>query len=596
MESCRAVTAPVPAQEVATSRTPRAVAWLGLHAPALAAAAMGAAWFVLHAGVAVLDPTRVGWLMGGDLATNYLGWSFFRGVRWALPLGANTAYPYPVGSTLGFSDSIPLVGVLLKPLAPLLPADFQYVGPWLLLCFALQGFVGAKLVRIVSRVPIAQALGGALFALAPPLLHRFLGPNTGHASLCAHWLVLAFLWIALAPLDRRSAPGRFAAACALLFVASGTHPYFVVMGLALTAALAVRLAVVDRLLSPARLALAVAGSAAVAGGGLLIFGYVGSHVATAVWGFGTFSADALALANPMGWSRLWSGFSIGRGQYEGFGYLGGGALVLVAAAIGATIVARRRVTATAWRRAVPAALAAVALGLVALSNVVTLGGREVLHLGGEVSSGLAATFRSSGRFVWALDYVTLVAAIGSVAAALRDRPRLFVGALAAALALQVADVRPPVPPDFGDARFTPPGSDAWLLARGTYRHVALVPPILFTGGGPVAPEPDACGPIPWELGAYVPFADIAYRIGATFNSGYLARLDPQRAAAACRDLGARLRTGALEPETVYVVHPRAIRALVDGGARCGVIDGVAVCVAAGHSDAFSAAALRTPLE
>ncbi len=596
MESCGAVTALVPAEDVATSRAARAAASLGRHAPALSAAAAGAAWFVLHAGVAVLDPTRVGWLMSGDWAANYIGWTFFRGVGWALPLGANPAYPYPVGSTLGFSDSIPLVGVLLKPLAAGLPADFQYVGPWLLLCFALQGFVGAKLVRIVSRVPVAQALGGALFALAPPLLHRFLGPNTGHASLCAHWLVLAFLWIALAPADRRSAPRRLAAAYALLFVASGIHPYFVVMGLALTAALAARLAAVDRLLSPARLALAVAGSAAAAGGGLFLFGYVGSRVATAVWGFGIFSADALALANPMGWSRAWDGFRVGRGQYEGFGYLGGGALLLAAAAVVAAVVARRRVTATPWRRAVPAALAAVALGVVALSNVVTMGGTEVLHLGGEITSGLAAIFRSSGRFVWALDYVTLFAAIGAVAAALRDRPRLFVGALAAALALQVADIRPPVPADFGDARFTPPESDAWLLARGTYRHVALVPPFLFTGGGPVAAEPDACGRNPWPFDAYVPFADIAYRLGATFNSGYLARLDAERAAAACRDLGARLRTGTLEPETVYVVHTGAIHAFVDAAAHCGVIDRVAVCVAAGHSDAFSAAALRTPLE
>src|SRR6266540_2468531 len=198
-----------------------ALATLSGNAPALVAAAAGLAWFALHVGVAALDPTRTGWLMSGDWAANYLGWAFFRHAPLALPLGANPGFPFPVGSTLSYSDSLPLVGVLLRPLSPLLPVDFQYVGPWLGLCFALQGFVGAKLVRLATEDRLAQALGGALAALA-----------------------------------------------------------------------------------------------------LLAFGYLDRGIATTVGGFGFFSTDALSLVVPMGWSRALPGPALGRGQYEGFGYLG----------------------------------------------------------------------------------------------------------------------------------------------------------------------------------------------------------------------------------------------------------------------------------
>ena len=169
---------------------------LARHAPALLAAAGGLAFIVLHVGWSFLDPTRVGWTLHRDWAAGQIGWSFFRSAPWGFPLGASPAYPYGIGSTVGFADGLPLLAVALKPLAGLLPVDFQYLGPWIALCFAAQGFAGAKLTALTTPSRLAQALGGLLFACSPVLLHRLLDDHVGHSALGGQALLLTLLWLA----------------------------------------------------------------------------------------------------------------------------------------------------------------------------------------------------------------------------------------------------------------------------------------------------------------------------------------------------------------------------------------------------------------
>ncbi len=550
------------------------------HAPALAAAAAGLAWLLVHVGGAILDPTRIGWVMRGDWAAGYLGWAFFRLAPLGLPLGANPGYPWPIGSSLAYSDSIPLVGILLRPLAWLLPADFQYIGPWLGLCFALQGFVGAKLVWLATGDRLAQALGGSLFALAPPLLHRVVGPNTGHASLTAQWLVLAFLWVALAPVEPGRVRRRVVAAAALVLVASGVHPYHVVMGVVLSTALVVRLVAVDRLAGWRTVLLSSLGLVGTAALGLLAFGYLDRGVSTPAPGFGIFSSDALSLLNPMGWSRSWNGLRVGQGQYEGFGYLGAGAILLAAA--GGVSAALRR-THLSWRSAIPVLVGASLLALLSLSGTITIAGRVVATISAYGwFPWLASTFRSSGRFVWSLHYLAVLGGIAALAASWRDRPRAVAAAFGTALAIQAADVRPPLPMRSTDAPQLPI-DEGWGTARGAFGHVALVPPYIVTGGGEAS---QACPPV-HAPDAQLPAAYVAYQLSATFNSAYLARVDPFRAGAACEALWTSVLSGRLDPETIYIVHPEYRRFFRAPWATCGRLDGMDVCVKGGRHDQFS---------
>src|SRR6266508_6013212 len=111
---------------------------------------LGLSWFYLLFGPSVLFPTHTRWLMQGDGAQHLLGWLFFRHDPWTFPLGSVPSFGYPVGTTVGFTDAIPWLAMVAKSLSPLLPVDFQYIGPCLGLCFFLQGALGVRIVQELS--------------------------------------------------------------------------------------------------------------------------------------------------------------------------------------------------------------------------------------------------------------------------------------------------------------------------------------------------------------------------------------------------------------------------------------------------------------
>ncbi|MFZ5478286.1 MAG: DUF6311 domain-containing protein [Myxococcota bacterium] len=405
----------------------------------LVAFVFGIAVFAARGGAAVADPRDAAW-MSGDVAWHHLGWLFYRAEAWTWPLGRTAHFPEPVGTAIGFVDAVPLAALLFKALDPLLPAGFQYLGPWLALSFGLQAFFGARIASLYSGSPVTQALGGAVFAVAPPLLERM-----GHVALASHWLLLAALEVAL---DPRSPRWR---ALAVVGVAAGVHPYLLAMAFALCA---------PRL-----------GLAGIAGAGLLValegwaFGYL-DGADWAVDGWGRYGADVLALVNPMARSRLPVGWDA---EAEGFAWLGPGVLLAV------PLAARppRRVAAVC-----------VLLAAFSISDQVRVGGRQVLS-GDFDWFGFGGPFQTSGRFVWPLHYLVVAAAIAGVC-----RFRHGGLALAVVLALQVAD-RPvwrwdPGPPTHHLR------APAWDLAVGSYRHLALDPPQLGC-----CPSEDRIDPVPF---------------------------------------------------------------------------------------------------
>jgi uncharacterized protein DUF6311 len=567
--------APSGAQRTRSARAARS--W-----PELLAAAAGAGWFFLLGGARALPPTRLDWLGGGDWTQHALGWLFFRASRWRLPLGRIEGFPWPAGTTVGFTDANPFVAIPAKLVAPVLPLEFQYIGAWLLACFALQGYFGARLVRVASPRPAHRVLGGALLAIAPPLTAR-----TGHDTLCAHFTLLAIIALHLAPAYDRAAGGRALRAAAVVTVLAGAvHPYLAVMSLALTAALAVRLAACDGALPRGRAGAAVLAATLAL---LAVFGVLGYLTSAPSHGahFGTFGADLLAFANPFGASWLVPARASAWGAWEGNAYLGcGGALLVLA---GAVLAVARRARGEAPQRprraAVPLLVAAGVLALFALSDVVRADGREVVSLRAlyRPLAGIVGPFRSSGRFVWPLYYAVVASALVAVVRGAR-RPGAATALLAVALALQVAELAPGAAgAQFHDAawRFR----DArWELARGRYRHLALAPALVLSGG------PDCTGPgwdrdTAWQAPAYE-----AYRLGLTVNSGYVARGAHDRFAPPCRAVEREVEEGRLAADTVYLVQPaRAEELGRRPGVRCGVLDARHVCVAAAPDDPFAAA-------
>ncbi len=113
---------------------------------------LGITAFLLIADVSILNPSNTDWILQNDDSSwHYFVWQFFRqSPLLQFPLGANPRYGLDISSSIIYSDSIPLMAFIFKPISPLLPETFQYFGIWILLCFILQSFFAWKLMSVFT--------------------------------------------------------------------------------------------------------------------------------------------------------------------------------------------------------------------------------------------------------------------------------------------------------------------------------------------------------------------------------------------------------------------------------------------------------------
>ena len=536
-----------------------------LWAPVVAGLA-GLGWFLCQFHLVALDVTNIGWVMRGDWGQNELGWLMFRQAPWTFPLGSIPGLLYPVGTSIAFTDSTPLASFLLKPFGPLLPQAFQFIGPWLALCFVLQGICGAFLTGLFTDDERLKALGGTLFALAPVLVHR-----TFHVSLTDHWLVLVALWIALAPVGDRPWR-RIGAALGLVAVSAVVHPYLWAMVVPLVVAFLVRLGL-ERRETPTRLLFAAALILAVSLVEFYCLGIVGRGLDRGAGGFGYYNADLLALLNPMDRSRYLPTLPAGPGQYEGYAYLGLGVLSLIPVAMGLAWKHRASFTPEAQKRWLPVVVVSVLLAIYSLGSVVTVAGhtlatmRHLYRPFGFVTGPL----RSSGRFIWPLVYLIGTASLAIVLRTLRERRGTALLLLAAVVAVQFGDLRQEDVPTAPTDRWNLLKSARWdALAEGR-SHLVLYPAQTnHTGYGDAHPR-DL-----WQSAIW-----LAYRHRMTVNSGYVARANLDRLDEACRQLLAQT-PAPVSPDSLYIVAEGwKDRFLGRADVACERIDGELACVRSG---------------
>ena len=550
----------------------RRVRWGGL-----VAALFGLAYFVHLTDLHVLDVRAVDAVAAGDVAYHALARDFAQWDSWHWPLARIDNYLFPVGTSAVFTDANPWVTLVSKALLPKNAPPLQLIGPWLALCMALQGWFGSRIGALATRDPLERALAGALFVTAPVLTHRL-----AHDTLAAHWVILALLEPALRPAsDARASRSALLQSAAVLTFAAGLHPTLFAMSLPLVLVTALRHGRPSTRSSCALLAAMVVGPAAV----WISFGTVGRHVEHGAFGFGHFSANLLTLVDPYDAARsaILPPLSHGAGQYEGFGYLGAGALAL--AFLGVILAWRgRRAAGSRDRRSARAwlavALAALVSAVFAFSSRIMLGSLLVADLSVLYRPIHAVTeaFRSSGRFIWPLHYVVVAFAVAQAAGL---RARYARGVLAVALALQLFDSRRV------DARgvFTlaaPPETPSalWQLASADYAHLVLDPPQVETNAA-VCPQ----GQLP--PGSFIPFAQIARRAHLTFNSGQAARVDEAAMTAYCQGLARDGAAGIFDPLAIYVALTPAGRDDESApGLACRALDGARVCVRADRATSF----------
>ena len=494
-------------------------------------AVLGAALFILLLPPLMLHPTNFQWLMFSDPMQAFLGWHFFRGEPWLLPPGASH-YGLEMGSSIVFTDSIPLLALLFKSFAAWLPQKFQYFGIWVLACFILQGAFAWLLARCVTTRWSAQLLLTLLLTASTVMTLRVIG----HYALVGHWLILAALLFYLRPPLRATL-----AWCVLVGVATLVHAYLLYLVLAVWAASVLRryrwAEARDALTEIAAVALSMAAVMWLAGYFTLP---TGSFSGGAQY-YGIYTANLNAFWNPGFGSRFLPSLPVTpESGFEGYAYLGAGGLLLVALAVALLIFSKtaRKDALQHW----PLILAALALCVIAVSNHVMLNDKVLLDvaLPKAVLNALAMV-RGSGRLLWVPYYALL---LGCAALLLQNtKPWLGITLLAGIVILQGADLSPRAlelrhvfwenATKQAEAWKTPLVSPFWEDAAKKYKTVRFVP----------------ARPSPSGYGAFVLYAADHHM---AINVGQFARVAGSRIGEMNVTQNERLAKGHFDKGSLYV--------------------------------------------
>lgn len=549
------------------------------HLPLLSAV-LGGLVFLIIFGPRILNPTFIGWTMEGDAAQHFLGWHFFRSESWTFPPGLIQGYQYPQGTSLVYTDSIPLLALPLKLAATLLPPVFQYHGLWLFSVYLLQGYFAALLLRKITKKPLLILLGIGFFLLWPVMVQR----ARLHESLAAHWIVLAALFLYFQPFSRRANIKWLL----LLSIATLVHFYLLAMALVIWLAFLFR-PFLGRLNKSGRFEANVAENhstwQALALSILKFLAITAVTITLLMWlagyfifnvrysdsgGFGNFSMNLVSPFNP----SLIQGdtaevtflnslpLSTSGQLFEGYNYLGFGALILIAAA--ALIYLIKRKTLIIHQRHLPLLLAAVCLTVLSLSSTLTLADRVLfdVDLPFFLEKGVGLV-RSSGRMFWPVGYILVLAALAVVIRSNSTKAAVTIVALC--LGLQIVDLAPwYLNVALGDKVWeTPLKSAEWTDIMETADQIVFLPPNEFDAD-------------------IIPFAFLAASHSATINVGVTARTDSQARADYAANLMQEFEAGLLAPRTLYVLRNDDYldTPIIDSSYRRTMLDGYQIIIPA----------------
>ena len=387
-------------------------------------------------------------------------------------------------------DPIPLLAMLLKPLSPLLPTPFQYLGIAAVLAVSLQFFFAARLFRLLlGRNVFGVLLPSLFFLIAPPMTWRL----AGHYALANHWLLVAALCLFV---SLQKAAGdkmrKLVLCCGLLVgVAVGINPYLALMVLVVLSAGVITACWRHRLgLKAASGIFAATGVACLISA--LALGLIRSDGGYASGGYREYSMNLLAPIDPGTFGALFlrSMPHFSPSQYEGYNYLGAGVLMLAVMLLPSLFHSRlRRFTAA---DVVPLAVGCLALTALAISTKVTAGSVLVADLDPhETLTKYLAMFRASGRLFWVPYYVILTAILATGFSLWR--PRKAAVLITVALLVQFADTLPlrrVVREQVSQSHPLPFRSPQWSSLGQDHANLLVFPPWQCLAGQvvPILPE------------------------------------------------------------------------------------------------------------
>ncbi len=553
----------------------------------VAAASLGVCAFMIVFPAFILDPQNLDWIFppivqggfGHDVHTHYLGWYFLRHSPVSFPLGAIPGYVAPLPTYMAYTDSLPLLGYLFRCVSQWLPDDFQYFGPWILLCMVLQSVFSLRLLKRWIKDPICLCIAVVLMTFSPILIYR-----AGHAALMAHWLILwSFDLLAefyFANLSQSSVRMPFWRPILLVSLSTLIQPYLAAMvagicwGLPLTSFLMDRSGGKTHWFWPA-LKLFLNTLVLVLPMIVLLYVFGFFNGTSRAPGFHYFGTDFFSLFNNHGTSSFIPRFRIKAGLAEGYTWPGAGGWVFLIAILVPRV---RSQISLSWRN--PHVKAAVmvcgVMWFFALSERIHFATFWLVDMEWFWSpfAFVTSSLRTAGRMTWPGYYFLIFTAMAVTANlySAKAARRIFIGAFI----LQALDLGPWIANSSLRAKIyeRPRLVDPFWAADATqYAHIKMIPPVQDNGHC-FRQKSD-------YIFEWVEFARYAAKHNMSINSGYLARYDELTSQAYCNAQWYEFLAGPLQKDSIYVLR----RGYIDepsthGPDRlCREMDGNMICVA-----------------
>lgn len=367
-------------------------------------------------GLHTLNPTNIGWLLNAyhDWGQHYLGPAFYRQEEWHFPLGEMYSFYYPVGTNVGFTDSIPLMALLLKIFTGILPDDFQYYGFWLFSCMFISAVYTKKILKLYNVNNIIILLACVLVVTNPVLIFRGI-----QASACAHWLFLGSFYYYLKPTTKDNVVSNFKKQGVLMFLSTTINPYLAIMTTGFVVILAIKNYFYDKSLTKKLAILLPLFIIIISFMFWVVFGMIELNNSTDLEVgniYGTiYSFNLNSFFNSYGfYSKYIPQLGmLNDQQHEGFAYLGLGLITLVILSIFSSIyfIAIKRIN-KRQLYLLPLFSFCLLLLIFAITNTVSYG-TEVLFryptLG--IVQKFGNVFRAVGRFSWPFYYLMITMAV-----------------------------------------------------------------------------------------------------------------------------------------------------------------------------------------
>lgn len=495
---------------------------------------IGLLGFLYFADLNYLNVRNVSWLFLGpnsDETSAYLGWEFFRRSEWSIPLGQNRDFGLLPGTSITYSDSLPLFAIVSKVFKSLIVGEFQYFGIWLLLCFIFQSVFAARIIRLFRKNLYFEVFSSTLAVSTPFFLQRI----PIHLALSGHFLILAAIYLIL----KFRKQFKILPWLLLTHVSILTHPYLFAMVAVICIAQIIDSANVSQGVwrkSISQVSLFVLTWALNI---TLILGVtVGVPNGTATNYYGVHPWNLLSIFNARDWPKVLDFVPARDSGFDTFSYPGIGILLLFFLS---TLICFDKPSYVfgVIRRQKGLVFASIGLLIFAITNRIGIGSKKLVLFENDFMENLFSIFRASARMAWPFLYLLTFFGIFLITSINRTKiQRTLMGLI---LVAQLMDVREAPQFLFPD-KYEPQNrvshyiNDEWLRIPQGYHRILVLQ--------------DLRG----DLRGWPEMAIIANYYGMATNSAYLARYNKADFDLLNSSILRAIETRNFERKTIYVVY------------------------------------------